>query len=52
MAVVLVVSLIVTHGLKVEHPGRGQLLLENAVTWLQALARESSERKEKAMRRI
>ena len=33
MAVVLVVSLIVTHGLKVEHPGRGQLLLENAVTW-------------------
>ena len=28
MAVVLVVSLIVTHGLKVEHPGRGQLLLD------------------------
>ena len=37
MAVVLVVSLIVTHGLKVEHPGRGQLLLENAVTWLQGI---------------
>ena len=52
MAVVLVVSLIVTHGLKVEHPGRGQLLLENAVRGCRALARESSERKEKAMRRI
>ena len=37
MAVVLVGSLIVTHGLKVEHPGRGQLLLENAVTWLQGI---------------
>lgn len=37
MAVVLVVSLIVTHGLKVEHPGRGQLLLEHAVTWLQGI---------------
>ena len=37
MAVVLVVSLIVTHGLKVEHPGRGQLLLESAVTWLQGI---------------
>ena len=37
MAVVLVVSLIVTHGLKVEYPGRGQLLLENAVTWLQGI---------------
>ena len=37
MAVVFVVSLIVTHGLKVEHPGRGQLLLENAVTWLQGI---------------
>lgn len=37
MAVVLVVSLIVTHRLKVEDPGRGQLLLESAVTWLQGI---------------
>lgn len=37
MAVVLVLSLIVTHRLKVEHPGRGQLLLESAVTWLQGI---------------
>lgn len=51
MAVVLVVSLIVTHGLKVEHPGRGQLLLENAVTWLQGIG-EGPREEEKAMRRI
>lgn len=52
MAVVLVVSLIVTHGLKVEHPGRGQLLLENAVTWLQGIGEGILGEEGKAMRRI
>lgn len=37
MAVVLLVSLLVTRRLKVENPGKGQLLLEYAVTWLQGI---------------
>lgn len=35
MAVFLIFSFLLTRNLKVEHPGRGQLLLEYAVTWLQ-----------------
>lgn len=37
MAVVLLVSILVTRRLKVEDPGRKQLLLEHAVTWLQGI---------------
>ena len=35
MAVLLLVSILLTRNLKVENPGRGQLLLEHAVTWVQ-----------------
>lgn len=35
MAVFLIFSFLLTRNMKVEHPGRGQLLLEYAVTWLQ-----------------
>lgn len=37
MVAILIISLIVTHRLKVENPGRGQLFLESAVTWLQGI---------------
>lgn len=37
MAVVLLASLLVTRNLKVENPGKGQLLLEYVVTWLQGV---------------
>lgn len=37
MAVVVLVSILLTRNLKVEHPGRGQLMLEQAVTWLQGI---------------
>lgn len=37
MAVVLVVSILVTRNLKVEHPGKGQLFLEYIVTWVQSI---------------
>lgn len=37
MAAVLLLSVLLTRNLKVEHPGRGQLLLEHAVTWLQGV---------------
>lgn len=37
MAVVLIVCLLLTRNLKVENPGRGQLLLEFAVSWVQNL---------------
>lgn len=35
MAFFLLVSILLTRNLKVEDPGRGQLFLENAVTWVQ-----------------
>ena len=37
MAVVLIACLLATRRLKVENPGRGQLLLEFAVSWIQNL---------------
>jgi len=37
MAVVLLACILLTRNLKVEHPGRGQLLLEYAVTWIQGI---------------
>ena len=37
MAVVLLLSLILTRNLKVEHPGKRQLLLEQAVTSLEGI---------------
>ena len=37
MAVILIVCLLLTRNLKVENPGRGQLLLEFAVSWVQNL---------------
>lgn len=37
MAVVVLVSILLTRNLKVEHPSRGQLMLEQAVTWLQGI---------------
>ena len=37
MAVFLLAAILLTRNLKVENPGRGQLLLEFAVTWLQGL---------------
>lgn len=37
MAFVVVVSILLTRNLKVEHPGRGQLMLEQAVTWVQGI---------------
>lgn len=37
MGVVLLLALLLTRRLKVENPGRGQLLLEHAVTWLQGM---------------
>ncbi len=37
MAFVLLVSILLTRNLKVENPGRGQLLLEYAVTWIQGI---------------
>ena len=39
MAVVVLASILMTRNLKVEHPGRGQLLLEYAVTWLQGIGK-------------
>lgn len=39
MAVVVLLSILLTRNLKVEHPGRGQLMLEYAVTWLQGIGR-------------
>lgn len=38
MGVVLLISLLVTRKLKVENPGKGQLLLEHAVTWIQGVS--------------
>lgn len=37
MAVFLIASFLLTRRLKVENPGRGQLLLEYAVTWIQGV---------------
>ena len=37
MAVFLLVAILLTRNLKVENPGRGQLLLEYVVTWLQGI---------------
>jgi F-type H+-transporting ATPase subunit a len=37
MAVVLVASLMLTRNLKVDNPGRGQLMLEYVVTWIQGI---------------
>ena len=37
MAVFLLAAILLTRNLKVENPGRGQLLLEFAVTWLQGI---------------
>ena len=37
MAFFVVVSILLTRNLKVEHPGRGQLMLEQAVTWVQGV---------------
>ena len=37
MAVFLLAAILLTRNLKVENPGRGQLLLEYAVTWLQGI---------------
>ena len=37
MAFVVVISILLTRNLKVEHPGRGQLMLEQAVTWVQGV---------------
>jgi F-type H+-transporting ATPase subunit a len=37
MAVILVASLALTRNLKVDNPGRGQLMLEYAVTWIQGI---------------
>ena len=39
MAVVVLLSMLLTRNLKVEHPGRGQLMLEYAVTWLQGIGK-------------
>ena len=39
MAVVFIACLLLTRNLKVENPGRGQLMLEYAVTWVQDLCR-------------
>ena len=39
MAVVVAASILLTRNLKVEHPGRGQLMLEYAVTWLQGIGK-------------
>lgn len=37
MAVFVLASILLTRNLKVEHPGRGQLMLEYAVTWIQGI---------------
>ena len=37
MAVVLIASLLLTRNLKVENPGKRQLFLEHAITWLQGI---------------
>ncbi|MCD8363274.1 MAG: F0F1 ATP synthase subunit A, partial [Lachnospiraceae bacterium] len=37
MAVFLIAALLLTRNLKVENPGRGQLMLEYAITWLQGV---------------
>ena len=39
MAVVTLASKLLTRNLKVEHPGRGQIMLEYAVTWLQNIGK-------------
>ena len=39
MAVVVLASILLTRNLKVEHPGRGQLMLEYVVTWLQDIGK-------------
>lgn len=39
MAVVVLVSILLTRNLKVENPGRGQLMLESAVTGLQNIGK-------------
>ena len=39
MAVVTLASILLTRNLKVEHPGRGQIMLEYAVTWLQNIGK-------------
>lgn len=39
MAVVVLASILLTRNLKVEHPGRGQLMLEYAVTWIQGIGK-------------
>ena len=38
-AVVVLASMLLTRNLKVEHPGRGQLMLEYVVTWLQGIGK-------------
>ena len=37
MAVFLLAAILLTRNLKVENPGRGQLMLEYIVTWLQGI---------------
>ena len=39
MVVFVLASVLLTRNLKVEHPGRGQLMLEYAVTWLQGVGK-------------
>lgn len=39
MAAVTLASILLTRNLKVEHPGRGQIMLEYAVTWLQNIGK-------------
>ena len=39
MAAVTLASILLTRNLKVEHPGRGQIMLEYAVTWLQGVGK-------------
>ncbi len=39
MAAVLLISVLLTRNLKVENPGRGQLMLEEAVTWIQGIGK-------------
>ena len=39
MAAVVLLSILLTRNLKVEHPGRGQLMLEYVVTWLQDIGK-------------
>ena len=52
MAVLLVLSLILVRNLKVENPGKKQLLLEAGVDFLRRFSGGSSEKTENAISRI